>query len=835
MLRNRGERTVRKNQGRTWRPNAESLETRALMAIDLSLTAGPAPGPYGVAVNGSGLVGSDYGANVSIVGDVNNDGFQDFAIANPFQGRVQLIFGSQPADYLTLTNADRAINASSILVDSGAIRGISFFNPTQVNPSTGLSNFGSSISPAGDVNGDGIADFLIGDSGALDINNTAGTNGAGKAYLVYGRADFLSIGTSSIDIENAFSTFGIRTLTLATTATTGNLGTSVSSAGNVFQETRPALAVGADRVTLGGLANNGAVYVVPNSIIPNPASTGAATINVANIGQTGSTGLAGIVLVGTESNGETGFSAGYTDIDNDGITDVMLGSPGITGMAHIVYGTSALLGKNTTLTGGTTRGVSLARVGTTDVPGVVVVGGSDRTGNSVSFGGDFNGDGRFDMLIGSPNFGGSSSVPVNAGRVTLFYGNASSSRYNGTISLDSPTGLQYAQFIGEVANAFTGDSVSATGYVNTDNYSEILFGAPGFGSGVGRAYLLPGNPGLYGVISLVGSETNNYLKSQVFTTSASNVRQVGGSVSGFWRARTPSRPTVDNDNLADVLIGAPGGTQGGAGYLLEGSFIPLQTPDSNVIITQIGVDTLPTNPQPYDVNGASTAPLDIYVLSVATLPGGGSFAPLTDIVTGSIVVNGVAFPNATIQPSVPADINNDGIPDALIQVSPRSSLFKTNGLTTVTITGTTTSNRIWQGSATVTVFGLSGGSDGPFPTPPASPLSIRFDDKYNPPVLGERTLPTAQSLSNYNWKPLRYREAYQQFIPGKYWQLRAGILNGTAAKSNVQAVLNHRRNLDNRNNPINGHRSVFMRDYTYPGIKVNHKVPTIPIRSRLLG
>ncbi len=830
MLRNRGERTVRKSQGRAWRPAAESLETRDLMAIDLSLTAGPAPGPYGVAINGSGLIGSDYGETVSVVGDVNGDGYQDFAVANPFQGRMQLVFGSQPADYLTLTNADRAINSNALLIDTGPIRGITFFNPTQANPSTGISAFGTSVAPAGDVNGDGLADFMVGDPGALDASNTVGSNGAGRAYLVYGRSDFLTLGSSTVDIENAFTTLGIRTLTLTTSAQTGNLGTSVSSAGNVFQENRPALSAGADRVTLGGLANNGAVYVVPNRVIPNPATTGAATVNVSLIGQTGSTGLQGIVLVGTESNGETGFAAGYTDIDNDGITDVMVGSPGVSGTAHIVYGSSALLNKNQTLSGGTTRGVSLARVGTTDVPGVVVVGGSDRTGNSVGFGGDFNGDGRFDMLIGSPNFGGASSVPTNAGRATIFYGTPSTARFVGTISLSSPTGLQYAQFIGEVANAFTGDSVSATGYVNTDNYSEILLGAPGFGSNVGRAYLLPGNPGLYGVVSLVGSETNSYLKSQVFTTSAAAVRRVGSSVSGLWRARTPTRATVDNDNLADVLIGAAGGTQGGAAYLIEGAFIPLQTPDSNVIITQIGVDTLPTNPQPYDVDGTSTSPLSIYVLSVASIPGGGSFRPLTDIVAGTIVVNGVSFPTATIQPSVPADINNDGIPDALVQVSPRSSLFSANGLSTLTITGQTTSNQTWQGSASINVFGFT--PVNPVnPTAPASPLSVRFKDKFNPPLEGERTIPTAQTLSNYFWKPIRYREAYQQFIPGKYWQLRAGMYNGTASPSNVQAVLNHRRNLDNHANPINGHRSVFMRDYTYPGIKVKHKVPTIPART----
>ena len=61
--------------------------------------------------------------------------------------------------------------------------------------------------------------------------------------------------------------------------------------------------------------------------------------------------------------------------------------------------------------------------------------------------------------------------------------------------------------------------------------------------------------------------------------------------------------------------------------------------------------------------------------------------------------------------------------------------------------------------------------------------------------------------------------------------MRQGMFNGTANPANVEAVLDKRRNLNNRGNPINGHRSVFMRDYTYPGIKVNHKVPAIPGRT----
>ena len=57
-----------------------------------------------------GALDEDFGYSVSGAGDVNGDGYQDFVLGNPSQNYAQLIFGSSPDNYLTLTNAETFFN-----------------------------------------------------------------------------------------------------------------------------------------------------------------------------------------------------------------------------------------------------------------------------------------------------------------------------------------------------------------------------------------------------------------------------------------------------------------------------------------------------------------------------------------------------------------------------------------------------------------------------------------------------------------------------------------------------------------------------------------------------
>lgn len=808
----RGSSSVKISRQRSLKPRTEMLEMRELLAIDLSFTAGPSPGPYGISLtNTSG--GSFLGEQVAIVGDVNGDGYQDEVVTNPTQNYAAFIFGSKPNDFLTLSNADRTTSIANLVPSATAITGFKFIS------SDTTSSFGSSVKGVGDINGDGFADFMIGAP-----NATNGTVQAGAAYLIFGSANFNNVAVASVDISQT-STVGIRTVTFTNTLLNSKTGASVASAGTIFQTTNPSVAIGAPNASLGGLATNGAVYVVPNSVIN--ASSG--TIDLSTIGQTG--GTSGVVFVGTSSNGITGTSVSTAgDFNKDGIGDLLIGSPN-SSVATLIYGSSSLLTKNANLqaNGTTTKGIWLNRI-PSELSGIQFSGNNDLTGRAVSFAGDFNNDGISDIMLGSPNYGGSNGVPSNAGRVTIVYG--VSKTISGSVSLDNmPATLGNAQLIGEQTNSYTGFSMSAAGYVNSDAYSDVIFGAPGYGSNAGRAYVLPGNPGLYGPISLLNSETNPYLETVVITTSASGGpagTQVGLSVGGFYRTQSSGTRTADADNLFDVMTGVPGLSGGGAGYLTEGTYLNAQmpTPKPNIITTNIGVDALPTAPQPYRISATTPSAMSIFVLSVtaANSPTGVAFAPLTDIVTSSIVVNGVAFPGATISATSPADINGDGIPDALIQITPRSNLNLQNGSGTITITGLTTNAARWQGSASVFVVGGSTPTPGPSPVAQGISNSIAYKQKYRGTPNGESALPTAAALSKIYWKPLRYQVAYQQFRPNRYLQLRTAMANGTANKATVQAVLNQRRHL-NPGSPVWGHKNVFTRSASSSSARTHRTIP----------
>ena len=111
-----------------------------------------------------------FGLVVSAAGDINGDGFEDLAVADaeqgPYSGRTAVIYGKAggPGD----------IDLSALTSDQGfSIFGV---GPYDVS--------GRSISSAGDVNGDGIDDLLIGAPQA----DPGGREGAGEAYLIFGKA-----------------------------------------------------------------------------------------------------------------------------------------------------------------------------------------------------------------------------------------------------------------------------------------------------------------------------------------------------------------------------------------------------------------------------------------------------------------------------------------------------------------------------------------------------------------------------------------------------------------------------------------------------------------------
>ena len=174
--------------------------------------------------------------DVAVLGDVNEDGFDDIAFANVSSGDVQVLYGRAVAGALTL-DLNSLAATDGFVIEAGAL-------------------FGSSVSSAGDVNGDGIDDILIGapngSATEFDIN---APNGTGVAYVVYGQAGATRTDLDPRDLnpDDGFAISG--------EGWQDTFGFSVSAAGDINNDGFDDLMIGApenDGVVDGG----GAAYIL---------------------------------------------------------------------------------------------------------------------------------------------------------------------------------------------------------------------------------------------------------------------------------------------------------------------------------------------------------------------------------------------------------------------------------------------------------------------------------------------------------------------------------------------------------------------------------------------
>jgi hypothetical protein len=237
------------------------------------------------------------------------------------------------------------------------------------------------MSDAGDVNGDGFEDFIIGAPGAAVGGNAA----AGRSYVVFGGAALAStVALSALNGSNGFALNGID----ADDAS----GFSVSSAGDVNGDGFGDLIVGA-RDADGGGNYSGESYVIFGG--PNVGSGGSldlATLNGSN----------GFVLNGVNAIDRSGHSVSSAgDLNRDGFDDLVVGAFGAdangddyAGESYVIFGGANL---------GAGGGVDLGALNGSN--GFVLRGidPGDRSGFSVSSADDVNGDGYEDLIIGARN------------------------------------------------------------------------------------------------------------------------------------------------------------------------------------------------------------------------------------------------------------------------------------------------------------------------------------------------------------------------------------------------------------------------------------------------
>jgi hypothetical protein len=442
---------------------------------------------------------SGAGSSVAHAGDVNGDNVADLLIGadgeGAVPGRVFVVFGGRSGPLTTVLPGSPA-------------GGVELF--------TGLGggdHFGHFVAGAGDTDGDGIDDFLVGlpSEGHPDLPQ-------GGVYLIFGNEH----ASGTIDLLARPSAGVLFTLG----EPGGLLGLAGAGVGDVNGDGHDDFALGVpEGITTspgGDPAITGKVFVIfgGEGLRSEPQERSLGSLDPAE----------GFMIPGVDP--ESGFGAALSaagDLDNDGLDDLAIGAP-----RHLVNGSVFVI---------------FGRDGLSAAPDLSAIDGSAaielrsalpsaRLGQAIAGGADATRDGLPDLLLGAPDVerGGGA-----AGIAYLFPG-AATLRDSGVYPVPAATGVCFHGLRG----SRTGSAVSFVPDLDESGYSEILIGAPTLRSGRGAAYLVYDGIAAGEIVFL--EEVTPPIGAIFFANTAGT--RLGSSVAGL--------PDRNADVLGDMALGAPG-------------------------------------------------------------------------------------------------------------------------------------------------------------------------------------------------------------------------------------------------------------------------------------
>ena len=406
-----------------------------------------------------------FGYSVAGVGDVNGDGYGDIAIG----------------DYLY--SNEQSYEGRAFFYEGGPTGPAA--DPAWIGENdVAESFFGTAVNWAGDVNGDGYSDLIVGAPGY-----SSGEDVGGGAYLYYGSDQGLSSDPEWMaDGDSAQAYFG----------------GSVASAGDVNGDGYSDIIIGAQQFTF------------------DHTGQGQARVYLGGAG--GAETIPAWVNYGENSEHSFGNAvSGAGDVNGDGYSDVLVGAYHYTG-EEIMAGRSYLyLGG----AGGLSAEPDWIDQGDDDY---------DYYGYSLSSAGDVNSDGYSDVIIGAPGF------DASEGKAFLYFGSAS-----GLSSVPVWTA------VGNQTGARFGCSVSRAGDVNGDGYADVVIGADNYQDG---------ETGEGCVFLYLGLDVAPYLIPAWRVQQDQALAAFGTSVA--------AAGDIDGNGFEDILVGACYHQDVGKAYVFSG-------------------------------------------------------------------------------------------------------------------------------------------------------------------------------------------------------------------------------------------------------------------------
>jgi hypothetical protein len=406
------------------------------------------------------------------------------------------------------------------------------------------SNLGLVAGSAGDINNDGINDLIVSANGA-DPN---GLENAGETYIIFGNSTGFPVDFDprSLNGSNGFTINGINA--------NDRSGLPVSTAGDINNDGIDDIIIAANQADPNGIGNAGEVYILFGNNTGFPANFELSDLNGDN----------GFIIDGIVDGGLLGFSASDAgDINNDGIDDIILGAAfadvnGVnnTGTAYVIFGSdnfedrldlSLLDGRNGFTLNDSTLGLG------------------SRLGNAVNDLGDINGDGIDDIIV-TAAFADVNGIE-NAGISYILFGR--DTEFEANLELSQLNGGNGFIVNGLAVQDSIGRSAAGAGDINNDGFNDIIIGAgfadPNGFENAGETYIIFGNnTGFAANFDLTQLNGNNG-----FVINGIDAQDLAGlSVSGAG--------DVNDDNIDDILIGAPDADRDGVnitgeGYVVYGS------------------------------------------------------------------------------------------------------------------------------------------------------------------------------------------------------------------------------------------------------------------------